>query len=122
SPRLNGAGRSPCRQSLSISIASDRFNPRMAAKEMATQRVPGAINALSRLLGSKAKLKITRTRTPNIVVELSDSLLRISMTISLKTIAATGFIAALPSGRTGRTLRGYLGLSHHRRTQSFRDR
>src|SRR5436309_2321214 len=98
-------------------MANDRFKPRMAAKEIATHNVPGATNALSRLLGSKAKLKITRTRTPNIVVELSDSLLRISMTISLTTIAAASLIAAPPCARIGGTLRGFLYPSRRRQRQ-----
>src|SRR5260370_10673229 len=77
-------------------MARERLSPRIAAKENATHSIPGAIKERSRLLGSKAKLNIARTSTPNISMELTDSLLRISMTMSLKIIAVTGFIGPLP--------------------------
>ena len=77
-------------QSLSISMASDRFSPRIAANENATHNVPGAMSAFSMVLASKANMKMTRTRIPNISIELIDSLLRISMTTSLMMIAVSG--------------------------------
>src|SRR5436853_5261234 len=77
-------------------MARERLSPRIAANENATHRIPGAISERSTLLGSKAKLNIARTRTPNMSMELTDSLLRISMTMSLKIIAVIGFIGRLP--------------------------
>src|SRR5262249_30284909 len=86
-------------------MARDRFSPRIAAKENATQRIPGAISERSTLLGSNAKLNIVSTSTPNISIELTDSLLRISMTMSLKMMAVTGFI--------GQLRREYMPRRHH---------
>ena len=121
SPRPSGASNSPWIQSLSISMASDRFSPRMAAKLNATHSVPGAIIAFSILLDSNANMKITKTRMPNINMELMDSLLRISMTMSLKMIAVTGFIVRFPRGCKRRTRREWPDLSNLRKRRSSPD-
>src|SRR5215467_10414025 len=72
-------------------MAKDRFKPRIAAKEMATHKIPGETRFLSNPVDSNAKLKITRTRTPNMIIDAKDSLLRNSIAMSLKTIAGIGF-------------------------------
>src|SRR5436853_5828014 len=103
-------------------MARERLSPRIAANENATHSIPGAIKERSSLLGSKAKLNIARTRTPNISMELTDSLLRISITMSLKIIAVIGFIGQLPHECTPRRHHGQPGLWCHLRRRFFHDR
>src|SRR5689334_16116966 len=72
---------------------SERFNPRIPAKENATHNNPGAIRLRSSgPFGGNAKLNVTNINTPNISIALMDSLFRRPMTMSLKTMAVTGFM------------------------------
>src|ERR1043165_2150685 len=84
----------------------DRFNPRIPAKEYATQSIPGArvVARAFRSDPSNAKLQMTTTRMPNKSLELNASFLLDSMAISLKTIAAIGLIALLPMRYTAHRL------------------
>src|SRR5438067_13554532 len=102
-------------------MASERLSPRIAAKENATHSIPGAINERSTLLGSKAKLNIARTRTPNMSMELTDSLLRISITMSLKMIAVIGFIGRPPHECKQHKRHAQPGLWQHPRRRSLPD-
>ena len=72
----------------------------MAAKEYAAHSSPGPMSDLSKPLDSNANMKMISTRMPNISMELMDSLLLISMTMSLKTIAASGFNEDFGAGGT----------------------
>src|SRR5215467_11782109 len=85
-------------------MAKDRFKPRIAAKEMATHKIPGETRFLSNPVDSNAKLKITRTRTPNMIIDAKDSLLRNSIAMSLKTIAGIGFKTLCAPSHTSQCL------------------
>src|SRR3954467_12015114 len=98
-----GASSRPWRQSLSDSMLSERFNPRIPANEKATHSIPGLRPSAPEV--SNEKLKMTSTRRPNHNMELIASLFRNSMAMSLWMIATIGFIAPLPEEYALHTLR-----------------